>query len=384
MKPKLSISPATWVIVIASIIIGGYSYWFYTHFDLIVEEVNLGPTKEVKSNPFFAAEELLARANKSAASQKNFSVLDSGIENQDTLIIESTRVGLSENKRKTIKQWITNGGHLILLATELYDDELGTSRDSLLDELGVRLYENPEYSWSYEGEEHLTRVTFQGTEAVTKIDFRQTYYLQDSKGEATFIGGNEYSDSFAQYQVGEGMVTVVTDMSIWKNYLIDEYDHAMFLYQLVGAGQTVLFLYNTVQPSLWSTMNQLIPKVIISFFVLIAVLLFSASWRKGAPRKDDQRIQRELMQHVEAAGEFNYRNDSGLTLLKKLRDSLDSRLRKSIHQYATLSDAKKIDKLSHLVGIEKQKLELLWQPPEQTQEDFLARVVLIQKIKRQL
>ncbi len=384
MKNKISISPATWVIVIVSLIIGGYSYWFYTHFDKVIKEVDLGPTKEVKANPFFAAEKFLEKSNKVASSQRNFSVLDSGIENQDTLIIESTRVGLSENKRNTVKDWLNNGGHIILLATEIYDDDLGTSRDLLLDELGVRLYENPEYSWSYDEDEQLTRVTFQGTDQVTAVNFRQNYYLQDSKGEATFIGGNDYSDSFAQYQVGEGMVTVVTDMSVWKNYSIDEHDHAMFLYQLVGGGRTVMFLYNTVQPSLWSTMKELIPKVIISFIVLIAGLLFSASWRKGAPRKDDERVQRELMQHIEAAGEFNYRNDAGLSLLNKLSEALEIRLRKSIHQYSTLSDAKKIEKLSHLVGIEKKKLELLWQPPEQTQEDFLERVVLIQNIKRQL
>lgn len=384
MKNKISISPATWAIVIISLIIGGYCYWFYTHFDKVINEVDLGPTKEVKANPFFAAEKFLESTNKQAFSQKNFSILDNGIENQDTLIIESTRVGLSENKRNTIKEWLIKGGHIILLATELYDDELGTSRDLLLDELGVRLYENPEYSWNYDEEEQFTKLTFQGTDEVTTVKFRQTYYLQDSKGEATFIGGNDYSDSFAQYQVGEGMVTIVTDMSVWKNHTIDDHDHAMFLYQLVGGGETVLFLYNTVQPSLWSTMKELIPNVIISFIVLIAVLLFSASWRKGSPRKDDERIQRELMQHIEAAGEFNYRNDVGLSLLKQLTESLDSRLRKSIHQYGSLSDAKKIEKLSHLIGIDKQKLALLWQPPEQTQEDFLVRVVLIQNIRKQL
>ncbi len=384
MNSKFSISPATWVIIIVACVIGGYSYWFYTHFDRVQIEVNKGASKEARANPFFAAIKLIEKTGRSADSQKNYSILDGAIDEVDTLIIESTRVGLSETKRNQIKEWLQQGGHLIALATERYDDQLSTSRDLLLDELGVRLYQNPEYSWSYTDDEQLTRVTFEGTDSETVIDFRLTNYLQDSRGEATFIGGSDYADSFAQYRFDDGMITVVTDMSIWKNSRIVNHDHAMFLHQLIGTGQNVMFLYNTVQPSLWSSMQDLIPKVVISFLVLLVLLLFSASWRKGAPKQDDRRIRRELMQHIEAAGEFNYRNDAGATLLNDLNNSLETRLRKSIHQYSSLSDQKKLEKLSQLVNIKKQQLAILWQPLEHTQDDFLLRVALIQKIKRQL
>jgi len=381
---KISISPITWGTITVALIIGIYSYWFYTHFDKVIEEVDVGTSKEARKNPFFAAQKFLEKTGRVASSQKNFSVLDGELKTQDTLIIESTRVGLTETKRERIKTWLSSGGHLILLATELYDDDLGTSRDVFLDELGVRLYQNPQEAWEYQKEERLTSITFEGTEAITSVDFNQNYYLQDASGNATFIGGNDYSDLFAQYELGEGMITVVVDMNIWKNFAIDELDHAMFLYQLVGTAENIWFLYNTVQPSLWSIMRELIPMVLISFFVIIGVMLFSASWRKGAPKRDDQRIQREIMQHIEAAGEFDYRNDSGRTLLSNLMESMESRLRKSIHQYTKLDDTTKVIKLSHLVGLNKEQLSLLWEQPEYNEDDFLKRVILIQKIKRLL
>lgn len=383
MKVKLAISPVTWVIAAIAIIIGLYSYWFYTHFDKVIKEVDLGAISAAKSNPFYAAERLLERTGRKAQSQKTFSILDGELLKQDTLIIESTRVGLTAYKREKIKDWLKTGGHIILLATELYDDELGTSRDIFLDELGVRLYENHNYNWDYE-DENLTKVTFEGATESTSIRFDLNYNLQDASGEATFIGGNDYSDMFAQYKHGDGMITVVTDMDIWKNYSIDELDHAMFLYQLVGTAENIWFLYNTVQPSLWSTMKELIPLVIISFIILILVMLFSASWRKGAPRGDDERVQREIMQHIEAAGEFSFRNDSGRALLATLLESLENRLRRSIHQYSQFSEEKRAEKLSHLVGIDKTELLTLWEQTESNQEAFLNQVVLIQKIKRSL
>lgn len=383
MKNKFAISPATWIVIISAIAIGGYLYWFYTNFDKVIKEVDRGAIKEAKINPFYAAEKFLETAGKKAESQKNYSILDEDLQPYDTLVIESTRVGLTAEKRQKINDWISSGGHLIVLATEIHDHDLGTSRDKFLDELGVRLYQNHDYSWDADNDESLTKVTFSDTKQQTTISFGHEYYLQDDSGEASFIGGNDYSDLFVQYNQDEGMITVLTDMSIWKNYSIGEYDHAMFLLQLVGGAQNVWFLYNTVQPSLLSVTSHLIPMVIISFVLLIVIILFSASWRKGPPKSDELRVQRELMQHIQAAGEFSYRNDNGMTLLANLTNSLELRLAKSIHQYSRLSDDEKLTKLSQLSGKNSKELMILWQDDEQNQDSFIKKVLLMKELKKQ-
>jgi len=384
MKNNFRISPATWVTIFSALAIGGYLYWFYTHFDKVIKEVDRGAIQEARANPFYAAEKFLETVGKKAESQKNYSILDEDLQPYDALIIESTRVGLTESKRQRINDWISSGGHLIVLATEFYDYDLGTSRDVFLDELGVRLYENYDYGWGEQTDDRLTKVTFNDTQEITTISFSYENYLQDDSGEATFIGGNEYSDLFVQYTLDEGMITVVTDMDIWKNYSIGSHDHAMFLYQLVGGAENVWFLYNTIQPSLLSVIVDLIPMVVISFILLIIVILFSASWRKGTPKSDDLRIQREIMQHIEAAGEFSYRNDDGHALLSEIMRSLESRLTKSIHQYSRISDEEKLSKLSQLSGKSKSELLILWQDEEQNQDSFIKKVLLIKELQKQL
>ena len=384
MRTKITISPITWVLVISAIVIAGYSYWFYSNFDKVIEEKDLGPIKEVKANPFFAAEKFLAEVGKSASTHKNFSILDQQLESTDTVIIESSRVGLSESKRNSINDWIEAGGHLIVLATEIYDDEKGTSRDILLDELGIRLYENYNYSWDNEDGDNLATFVFEDTDVETSVDFSLDFYLQDNSGDATFVGGNEYSDLFAQYQQGDGMISVVTDMNIWKNWYIDDRDHAMFLYQLVGGGENVIFLYNTIQPSLLSLMFERIPMIVISFLAIIGVFLFSYSWRKGPPKSDLIISQREIMQHIEAAGEFSFRNDNGRRLLKALTQTLEVRLRKSIHNYSKLEPKDQITKLYHLTGINRNELEILWHDSDLNQDNFVKKLILIQRIRKLL
>jgi len=384
MKNKYFLSPASWSIIFIASLITGYLYWFYTSFDKVITQVDIGPVKEVKVNPFYAAEKLLLKVGKTATSHRNYSLLDSQLETIDSLIIESTRVGLTETKRALINDWLNAGGHLILLATEVYNDDLGTSRDVFLDELGIRLYSSNDYGWDVDDELRFTNLTFEGTDVATKIEIGYNYYLQDVSGEATYVGGNESSDLFAQYKVGEGMVSVLTDMDVWKNNYIDDYDHAMFLYQLIGGGQTIWFLYNTEQPSLWSSMISLIPMVIISFLLIIIAVLFSAGWRKGSPRSDDKLEQREIMQHIEAAGEFSYRSDDGKALLKALNESLESKLRYSIHQYNRLDQANKRLKISQLTGITEKDLAIIWQSEELGHDIFVSKVLMIQEIKRRL
>jgi len=427
LKINSVLSPASWTIIIIATLLTGYLYWFYTHFEKVFNEKDIGPIKEARVNPIYAAEKFLEKVGKKSSSHKNYSIIDTyqidqiedvnsssqasqneqdeknknlisdnsheenfKLEAYDTLIIESNRVGLSENKRIKIKDWLSSGGHLILLATEIYDDELASSRDVLIDDLGLRLYENSYNTWQEDEEEEFTKVSFEGTDDVTEIHFNNHFYIQDSDGKAAFIGGNESTDFFAQYDYDEGMVTVVTDMNIWKNGLIAKHDHAMFLYQLVGGADQVWFLYNTIQPSLMSIMLDLIPLVVISFIFIILIILFSASWRKGAPRLDDERVQRKFMLHIEAAGEFSYRNDNGFMLLKALMESLDSKLRRTIHLYKKMPVAKKIEKLSQLTHIKKERLQILWQDSdlidvsELTQDGFIQKVLLIKEIKKRL
>ena len=39
-----------------------------------------------------------------------------------------------------------------------------------------------------------------------------------------------------QFEVGEGLLTIVTDPSIWTSYRIDKYDHAYLLW-ILSAGE---------------------------------------------------------------------------------------------------------------------------------------------------
>ena len=124
--------------------------------------------------------------------------------------------------------------------------------------------------------------------------------------------------------------------------------------------------------------------MLISSAVILLLVLGGQLWRKGPAKKDTPPIQREIMQHIAAAGEFSFRSDRGLRLLEDLMKSIHSRMSQLVFGYQRLTPQKQIIKLSHITGIDKNQLATLWQVDNETQDTFVQKVQLIQEIRKHL
>jgi len=381
---KFSISRVTWILIGSSLFIGLACLWFFKSFDKIPVEIPLGYSSEAKKNPFLAAEKFLEKISIELESRHDFGLFDDSLGQFDTVLVNGSRIGMSSLRRDNMKNWIEQGGHLVLLATEYYEYEFGSSRDKFLDEVGLRFYNTDSDYDYYDDEGNLTYLSFEEFENNTEIHFYGTGYIEDTSGNASFIAGPEDVDQFIQYPMGEGLLTVVIDFSIWRNGRISEHDHAMFLTQLIGSSPKAWLVYNREQPSLLSLMLDQAPLILISSSVMLLLVLGGQLWRKGPAKKDTPPIQREIMQHVAAAGEFSFRSDRGVRLLEDLMQTIHSRMSQLVFGYQRMTPQKQIIKLSHITGIDKNTLADLWQIEQENQDTFVQKVQLIQEIRKHL
>jgi|GEM_PF-2781258 len=388
LKKLMSFSKATWVIIISSLVFFGFFLWFVKNFDKVPYERELGYSAEARRNQFLAAEQFLKRVNVALESRHDFALFDNAFDEKlgqyDTVLINGSRIGMSSARRDAMREWVNRGGHLVLLATEFYEYEFGASRDKYLDALGLRYYDTRDDYSDYSEEESLTSLNFDGYERETQVHFYPDGYIEDTSGEASFIGGPEYADQFIQYQQGEGLLTVLVDFTVFQNNRIDAHDHAMFLLQLIGNSPQVWLVYNRVQPSLWQLMVSQIPLVIISAASLLLLMMLGQLWRKGAAIKDSPPVQREIMQHIAAAGEFSFRADRGAHLLEEMMRSIHHRLNQLVHGFERLSEDKQLIKLAHITGLPQEQLQILWQTENENQETFITKVQLVQEIRKHL
>lgn len=233
------ISKSTWAVVITIILVGSGYIWFISNFNKVYYERNVGYSTEARKNQFLAAEMFLKKLNIDIESRHDFSIFDEKAKfgKYDTAFINGSRIGMSQMRREKMHDWIKNGGHVVLLTTEFYDYDFNSSRDKFLDSLGLRYYDTSDDFTDYTEEESHTKLKFDDYSDETIIHFYDNGYIEDTSGNATFIGGTEHADQFIQYQIGDGLVSVLVDFSIFKNTRIDNHDHAIFLKQLIGQSE---------------------------------------------------------------------------------------------------------------------------------------------------
>lgn len=381
---KLAISKPTWVMAGVSIAIGLSSYWFFSNFTKTPVEKNKGYSVEARRNPYLAAEKFLNSNNIEFEQRKNFKLFDAELAQFDSVMINGSRIGMLQDTRLKMKQWVEKGGHLILLATEVFNYEKSTSRDQFLDNLGLRYYSDDDIYYDYDSDERITKLKFDDYEETTWIDFYPQGYLDDTSGDATFTAGSEQADYMVQYQLKEGLVTILADFKIWNNYNIEQQDHAIFLQQLAGTSPKVWFIYHRIQPSLMSLAFDQMPYVIISATVLLVLILFSNLWRQGALKPNVPAIQRKIMQHIQASGTFHYYTNGGQYLIQKMITSLNHKIEIRAHEFSQLSDKDKIIKINQLTAINKKQLHDLYFSELETHDDFVSKVKLIQQIRKHL
>ena len=384
MSHKFSISKVTWLIVVLEILVALGFIGFFKSCDKESYERDLGYSNEARRNPFLAAETFLNQVSVEFETRHDFGLFDEALGDYDTIFINGSRIGMSAARRELMLDWVNKGGHLVLLATEFYEYEFNSSRDKFLDKLGLRFYDTSEDYTDYSDEESMTHLKFEGFDSATKIRFYADGYIEDTSGEASFIGGTDSADQFVQYQMQEGLLTVIVDFSLWHNSRIEQNDHAMFLTQLIGNSPKAWLVYNRVQPSLLALLWQYAPLVFISTLVVLLSVFVGKLWRKGPAIKDMPPVQREIMQHIAAAGEFVFRGDQGHSLLHEMMQAVNHRMSQLVHGYLRLTPKKQIEKLSVITGLPTQDLQILWHDENENQDTFVEKVKLVQEIRKHL
>lgn len=101
------------------------------------KEIKHGPSPEVSGNPYLAAETFLEARQISVARADGLEVLSTLPSAGNTLLLLGTREKMTPRQTERVLDWAAKGGHLLVVAESLWDEEEGKSDDLLLDKLGI-------------------------------------------------------------------------------------------------------------------------------------------------------------------------------------------------------------------------------------------------------
>ena len=314
--------PFLWVGLLLVGLLGVGSYFLWSNAVPYDEVIDHGPSPEARANPYLAAEHFLRQHGLSVQHANGLERLATLPATGNSLLLLGERSNMSPRQVEQLLAWAKSGGHLLLVAEALWDEESGKSGDLLLDRLHLQqtLSDEPEEPAQARKKRapDLTKLYVDNETAPAYFSFDTDFNLTDPKHLAQFSANSAKSSHLMQLKLGQGNVTVITDSDLWKYPAIGRHDNAWLLWYL-NQGTDVTLLFNSDVDDLFTLLLRYFPQALVALAALLALALWHAGMRQGPMRAPAPKARRQLLEHLQASADFLLRRSAQGVLLHALQ-----------------------------------------------------------------
>ncbi len=301
-------------------------YWFYNNFQWQEEIKDVGFQGEAKTNNLLAAEFFLRKMGIPVQQVNGLTALRDLPPASHTILIATSRETLNKQLSEKLLAWVRSGGHLIVRARYLADDE--DYKDDLLDAWQIYLSTQKtdedtiaKYSLA---QEPLT-VTVDDTQLEVLLPTKLTLKTALDKVNVGWQIHDNNAYHLLQLPLEQGMITVLSSSAMFNNQHIADYDNARFLHYLLQqqANNSGVWLIRTDDmPPLWQWLWHNAQALVLPLLVLLFFWLWRAPLRFGPLLNDAAPQRRSLLEHISASGYYRWHHEQSGYLLAQVQDRL--------------------------------------------------------------
>lgn len=343
--------PLLWLGLLLACLLGAGGVYVWSKAIPYEEVVDLGPAPEALANPYLAAEHFLRQQGLAVEHANSLERLATLPAKGNSLLLLGERSNLSPRQVGQLLDWVRSGGHLLLVAEALWDEETGKSGDLLLDRLDIHqtLSDEPDAPAPARKKKapDLTKLYVDNETAPAYFSFDTDFNLTDPKHLAQFSANSARSSHLMQRELGQGRITVITDSELWKTPAIGKHDNAWLLWYL-NQGTAVTLLFNSAVDDLFTLLLRYFPQALVALIALIALALWRAGMRQGPIQAPAPKARRQLQEHLKASADFLLRRSGQGTLLHALQRDILRAARRRHPGFEHLDSAEQWRVLEHL------------------------------------
>ena len=382
--------PWLWVGLVLATLLGAGGLYVWSKAVPYDEVVERGPAPQALANPYLAAELFLRQQGLSVEHAKGLDRLATLPAKGNSLMLLGERSNMSPRQVEQLLGWARSGGHLLLVAEALWDEEAGKSGDLLLDRLHIRqaLSEEPDDPAPAQKKKapDLARLYVDNETAPAYFSFDTDFTLSDPKHQAQFSANSARSSHLMQLNLGQGRVTVVTDSELWKIPDIGRHDNAWLLWYL-NQGTAVTLVANGDVDDLLTLLWRYFPQALVALIALVALALWYAGMRQGPVQPPAPKARRQLQEHVKASADFLLRRSGQGSLLHALQRDILRAARRRHPGFEHLDNAQQCQVLEHLTRQPSDIISLALNPlpaKRRSSADFSRQVACLQTLRNAL
>ena len=413
---RSSVSPKT-ILTVAFVALIVWA--LYVSIEFYDETVTSSWSGEATRNPYLAAQQFMTRSEVEVVDADSLVKLDT-MERVSTLFISEANQVQSPRQLKQVLGWLENGGHIIYTANSVAHDD-----DLLLKEFDVEVNwrevddeedteEQPlsetfrEYNHQIEQgktreeateslsdkEETLTLVEFSDDIGDLEIEFNDSKVLTHPYITGTGYDADKvqptswsYSDSgihLMQFDVGSGLLTIISDPRIWTSYHIEDHDHAFLLWILSSSDGNFAVLRSVLQDSIWLLIGRYGFEMLIASALLIALWIWHMGYRFGRLQPRDQARTRALGEHFSSISHYLWHRKHGEHLISPLRQRVLRRASLTLGEFSIVDQARQYELIAERAGIPIDAVVRAMSETEFSEITFVQRVKLLKRIEQLL
>lgn len=343
--------PLLWVGLLLACLLGAGGLYVWHKAMPYDEVVDRGPSPEALGNPYLAAEHFLRQQGLAVEHASGLERLSDLPPRGRSLLLLGERDNMTPRQVDQLLDWAKSGGHLLVVAEALWDEETAKSGDLLLDRLHIQQTLSDESEQPAPARKQkkpdLTKLYVDNETAPAYFSFDTDFNLTDPKHLAQFSANSARSSHLMQLNLGQGRVTVVTDSDLWKTPGIGQHDNAWLLWYL-NQGTDVSLLFNSDVDDLFTLLMRYFPQALVALAALIALALWQAGMRQGPIHAPAPRARRQLQEHLQASADFLLRRSGQGALLHALQRDILRAARRRHPGFEHLNTADQWQVLEHL------------------------------------
>ena len=343
--------PLLWVGLLLACLLGAGGLYVWHKAIPYDEVVDRGPSPEALGNPYLAAEHFLREQGLVVDHANGLERLSDLPPKDRSLLLLGERGNMTPRQVDQLLDWANSGGHLLVVAQALWDEETDKSGDLLLDRLYIHQTLSDESDQLAPARKkkvpNLTKLYVDNETAPAYFSFDTDFNLTDPKHLAQFSANSAKSSHLMQLNLGQGSVTVVTDSDLWKTPGIGQHDNAWLLWYL-NQGTDVTLLFNSDVDDLFTLLMRYFPQALVALAALIALALWQAGIRQGPIQAPAPKARRQLQEHLEASADFLLRRSGQGPLLHALQRDILRAARRRHPGFEHLNTAEQWQVLEHL------------------------------------
>ena len=407
---------------------GGYAYWWLQTHHLVDKEFRLDPSKEVRENPFRAAQLFLEQKGFEVELSNELGRFQSLPPSGDMIIGERLGGRLPEQRVNELLAWVANGGQLLTSVQRSWSKDKPGAGDRLLSLLGIDSwhpdpdsYSPDSYPLDNKGEDQpkasfaVASITLNSGETI-EAEFKPDLSLYDDSDRNTFYLSTKYSNHLLIIPHGKGWVMLATDLTFIRNPgqrltdntfgestvnpntlsqpslsqpslsqpYINNRDHA-FLLNWLAAGNNKVWLVREISAEpltalLWKHAHHAV-------IALTCLLLFWLWWlynRFGPLHSSTIAERRNILEHLLMSATYAWRQDRAQQLFADTRKELELLMRRKHPQMATLQQAERTIKLAEHCALSVTQIDRALHREWNGEREFIELTNLLQQIRKKL